>query len=102
MLRSRFAALLALLALSAACPPPPDTPQLPNATASGYLDIEGGDHDDGSLIDPGFDTAARSGPHAPPRLFFLFYESAGSAGEDTPITLWLQVRFMAVVQTTGC
>ncbi len=92
MLRSRLVAFLALLAVSAACPPSPDAPQLPNATASGYLEIEEGIVASDRAEDSQAGTAGGGGRHASPRLFFLFYEAAGSIDGNTPITLWLQVR----------
>jgi hypothetical protein len=45
---------------------------LPNVTHSGYLDVD---------------------QEAGTEMFFIFYEALeGTAGDDTPIILWLQVR----------
>ncbi|KAL4420440.1 hypothetical protein ABPG75_010096 [Micractinium tetrahymenae] len=90
MLRSRLAALFTLLTFAAACPQPPDTPQLPNVTASGYLNIGAGDGEADSSNDPAGGGAALGKPSRSPRLFFLFYEAASGAHDATPITLWLQ------------
>lgn len=69
------------------CPSPPGQVSLPNATESGYLDID----DKGS------------------RLFFVYYEAQDGAqvGHSrhklaVPITLWLQARLLRFCSISSC
>jgi len=55
---------------------------LPNVTHSGYLEV---DKEDGSHI------------------FYTYYEAQGKVDKNTPILLWLQVRYLTQVMTrTRC